>query len=1054
MSAGVQRPDWSIMAAFNRDPNDATTPPVWVDLTTRAKKASGLTRGRQYELDIPLAADPSLTLRDIEEYLNPANPSSPYYGRIEPYREILWQGVYPNAGTGNLINAGTWRGNNVDAFDPSFESYASGSLPNWLTPINTTPTVGTATPFEGTKRVGYAYAAGTTVRGISWPVACIPGRQYTSSAYVRQDTASTQTITVGDQTTLADDFGNRTSASTWGTPRDVGAAYANAGGTAGEHTVSGGSGLHSVSSTSTVYYDTTGSLLDGAVYATVTCPVVAAGAPIDLGVVARFTDTSNHYRAYARFETDQTITLVIVRRQAGANVTVVSVATSLTYNAGDELRLRFDFGPDGTLKLSAWPIGQAPSDIWSTGTVTNTDLTAAGAVGAMSQRETGNTNGTQSLAFDDLAAAGAVAGSNTTTTGAYVRLSVTFTATQPQHTISVRTTGTAVAGTALVDALQHEQGASASAFTTSGAVIYPVMRNYAERWPRKYGSAGFEGYAEVPCVDALALLNRIKINPEYAQAVLSTAPDYYWRLNDGTDTFRFADVSGNHQPPLTRFVSKYGAGTDIEPGTTISVPGVPGAAGVTITAVNSGSAGSRPGTALGVGRSISSVDSVVLPPVLSSWGMTFSAWVDLTANPTGDAQTICSIGTFAAIPAINPLWLRAGSTAVDLLFFPGVAPATQLVATGSAFTGSGPHHVVGIVSQDATNTTLTIFRDGVKTTTTVSTATAGALAKQANTLLVGCDNFGDTGFFLNGAVTEAACWNRALSDNEATALYAAGAPAFAGELSGTRITRHFALGPYVGAARISAGSTTMQPPSWTGRIDLNVDSLNTTVAEQGTFWPAPDGAAVFEGRQDRWLRLTSRWTFGEDVASGEIPYLGDVEFDKDPTFVFPDVQVTRANGVTAVGGTPQAVAQALRRYFPLSYAATVDVQTDQQAQDMADWVFNSHRAALQRVSALVLDPAANPALWPVVLGVEIGHRVTVRRRAKAANGGAGLTMTGDFFVESIGHDGIDFDKSTWRTVLMLSPIGAGNAPAGPTMQPWILENTTYGVLDATTVLGF
>ena len=108
-----------------------------------------------------------------------------------------------------------------------------------------------------------------------------------------------------------------------------------------------------------------------------------------------------------------------------------------------------------------------------------------------------------------------------------------------------------------------------------------------------------------------------------------------------------------------------------------------------------------------------------------------------------------------------------------------------------------------------------------------------------------------------------------------------------------------------------------------------------------------------------------------------------------------------------------------------------------------------------RAVTIEIDPVGYPALWPTMLGLEIGRRVRVIRRAKAANSGAGLTITHDFFVEKIGIPEIDMKACTWKYKVQLSPINAGSSAQGaPTMQPWILEDTTYGVLDSTTVLGW
>ena len=318
MSAYLNRPDWFFGVATNADPNDPAGVPTWTDFTSGLRISGPIGRGAQYELATSLASDPEITVRDPDEKLNPENAGSALYGGILPYREVLWLGMWPNIGSstasaGNLLNAGTWR----VPYDCSFESYVAGAAVAWIAAVGgTAPVVGTTTPHAGSNDLTWTVVNGATVQGVSWQLPCIPGRQYTVSAYVRQSSASTQGI----------------------------------------------------------YVD-------------------------------------------------------------------------------------------------------------------------------------------------------ASVGSTTTTTGAYVRLTKTFTATQPYHTAYVQTSGTAVAGTVLLDDVQHEQGTSATAATTTGSVIYPVLRNYTEDYRRTWLSNGFEGIVTMPCVDAQAALAAIRIGTEYTEALAATAPD-------------------------------------------------------------------------------------------------------------------------------------------------------------------------------------------------------------------------------------------------------------------------------------------------------------------------------------------------------------------------------------------------------------------------------------------------------------------------------------------------------------------------------------------------
>jgi len=271
------RPDHAVQVAFNADPNDPAAVPTWSNLTSPFLGASGAKRGKQYELDLAQSAQPSLAFLDPNEYLNPGNPSSPYAPNVVPLRQVLWQAMWPNTTVGNLL-----AGQLSPVLDPSFESYTNGASLSWVLTNGSgvTPTVTTTNPQQGTKSLTYNVTAGAGTSGVGLTITCIPGRQYTSSLYLRQTAANTTQIFIN----------------------------------------------------------------------------------------------------------------------------------------------------------------------------------------------------------------GDASGTSTATTGAYVRLTVTWTATQPTHQLWVTSTTTGTSGTCNVDAIQHEQAASASAFVTTGPVIYPVLRDYIQRGRRVRGA--------------------------------------------------------------------------------------------------------------------------------------------------------------------------------------------------------------------------------------------------------------------------------------------------------------------------------------------------------------------------------------------------------------------------------------------------------------------------------------------------------------------------------------------------------------------------------------
>ena len=847
MSAYLNRPDWFTGLAMNADPNDPAATPTWSDWTANLRSASALARGRQYELAATLAADPELVIRDVSELLNPENTASTYYGNILPYRSVVWLGMWPNIGSttasaGNLLNSSTWR----VPYDCSFESYTAGVTVPWITAVGgTAPVVGTTTPHAGTKDLTYTVAGTATVQGISWQLPCIPGRQYTVSAYVRQSSASTQGI----------------------------------------------------------YVD-------------------------------------------------------------------------------------------------------------------------------------------------------ASAGSTTTTTGAYVRLTKTFTATQPYHTAYVQTSGTAVAGTVLVDDIQHEQGTTATTATTTGSVIYPVLRNYIERYLRTWGSQGFEGFATLPCVDATAALSSIRISTELTSAYQALAPAYWWPMNDGTDTVYFAEQSGNSGPPLVAVQSKYGHGTySATAGSLLGIVGDPDATGEALDQNGTDNKGFvlRPTAAISLGDNS------------ATYGITISGWMLTTQTSVDNLVQVQGAGLQDDGITIWPYMQMLGA-GTNASAFAGLFTGTTVASANFADTSAAnytnhdglPHFFVATLNIAANTATLAYYVDGAANGTASVNATTAYGSSTPDFRMNVVTVLGDcTKAFRRpcqgGTVAHIALWNRALTSTEVANLYAVGATAFAGETSGTRVTRHLILGGYTGATRISTGSTTMGPPTYSPTIDLQTDTQNTATAEGGNAWIAPDGALVFEGRQDRWLRLTPSWTLGEDTAGGEIPYLGDIEYDYDPTFIYANVSVARNNGATTTGGAGADIATAAKRFFGRSYEQNSDFATDQQAQDAANWIFYTHNRPSSRIASITVDPASNTALWPFVLGVEIGQRIRAVRRPKAANSGAGITVSLDFFVENVTHDFIDMDAGTWTTTLLLSPIGSVTSQTGLTMQPWVVEDATYGQLDVTAV---
>lgn len=1093
MAAGISRPDVWMGVALNRDPNDPNTPPIWTSLQSsdlQVLAVTGQSRGRDYELAQPVAGDPVVAIRDQNEYLNPDNPSSPYAGQVLPYREIAalcqWP-ITPVGGAVNLINSGTWRGSGVDGYEPTFDNFSTGfAAPNWLDRYGgITATISTSNPFQGAKSVQYTVAASTASQGIGLGVPVIPGRQYTTSAYVRQTSASTQQIFVEGILACADAF-RRTSVDSPGTPDAsfAGGAYATFGGGPTDYQVTPGAAVQIASTVNVARACVIGAFQDSEQTITVTAPALATGAAYCEGLISRCIDTSNHYRALLRFGTDGSITLLFERRLTSTTV-LASRTLPFSYAAGDRFTLSFTtYG--SSLEAHCWREGQREALFFQiSATDTSAALAGPAGIGFVSYRDLASTNTDLPCQFADYGAYGSVAGTSTATTNTYVRLAVTYTANQLARpagcnadtvlfkptrglNVVVRTVGTAVAGTVNVDAIQHEQGAAASTFTSVGPNIFPLFRNYVERYPRTWRARGYEGVIAAPCVDALALLNKIHVSNPVDQSILNAQPMAFWTLGGGSDSTLFADSSGNGVPALTRYVSKYGAGTDIEAGVGSALTGNPDGLGVHFTQSGVASSAQAPGTALGT-------TALTWPPGGTNsgiWELSFACWASVENLAGARFYNLFSwTRDGASTGSVVGVWFQiddsggAGTNTISLNMSGPGGITSQASGVSLDMLDGLMHHFAFTVSVNGANVDITVYVDGVDYSGShVLTGGWPAGTSPMRYLTVGLATAGLTGYGWNGIIAKPSLWGRALTSSEVNVMVSAGQVGLNGETSGARELRHLQEGPYRGPTRIaqstpSAPQINMGIPSFGDSIDLLTDSLNTMQAEQGMIWVQPDGVVAFEGRQQRWLRTLSNYTFGETAASGELPYQDGIVFDCDPAYVFPIVTWTRNGGATALGGLPIDRQKASQQFFPRQFDGSNDLFADVTAQDLSDWIFYSHRAPNTRVAMLVLDPwgaQGTPySMWAVALRLEVSARATVTRRAKAANGGAGLTVSLPVIIEKVSTPEMMFVKGQerWIIELQLSPVGSA-ANGEPTVQPWILGDATYGVLDSTTVLGF
>ena len=153
---------------------------------------------------------------------------------------------------------------------------------------------------------------------------------------------------------IASDSFERTVSGAWGSADDGGLYTVT--GTPADYAVSGGAGAQTHTTLSAIHCATLGDLvnLDTDSIATVYPGRVATGSAFQLGVVARYIDASTMMFGAAQFETDGTVTAVIMSRVGGVDTPMTSTAGVGTYtvSTGHRVRMR---AVGNTVQVKVWP---------------------------------------------------------------------------------------------------------------------------------------------------------------------------------------------------------------------------------------------------------------------------------------------------------------------------------------------------------------------------------------------------------------------------------------------------------------------------------------------------------------------------------------------------------------------------------------------------------------------------------------------------------------------------------------------------------------------------
>lgn len=530
-----------------------------------------------------------------------------------------------------------------------------------------------------------------------------------------------------------------------------------------------------------------------------------------------------------------------------------------------------------------------------------------------------------------------------------------------------------------------------------GVTSAVVFTGYVLGWPIEYPGMK-DSVVQVNCVDAFRVLENSRL-PESALSyeILSDSPTYYWPMQDldaqastpprvGTDLLKAYPRSFANTPTLTSDVAPIGESSYL------------------------------------YGDVFTNPANLAMPAAIEFW--TSGADTIATEGPT--VRLAISNNDYAYID-VGTDGLRVGYSNTT---------TNRSVPIGSndvpgVFT-TEPLHVV--VTYDATN--LKLYINGtLYSTITLAVGTSTQLWTAGYGIAVA--SFGTS----NTAFSHLAFYSSAPSAGRILEHYNAGAVAYGhpyGERGGVRIGRILDVVGWPAADRdLSTGETVLD--AWTPDAGTPLAGCREIEAvEQGLFFVDGSGDIAFRDRQWQMTNsssATSQATFGDGV--GETPYQ-EISIDGNQIdFVRNLVVVSYSNGSASATDTASVTAYG-EQADTLTASLMPASSANWLSQQLAAFRLRLRKDPKTRIPYVVAKPrTATSTHLPTRLNLELGERVTVKRRPSGGTGSFDLACTVQGIADTITPD-------EWVVRYYLSPANPMYSD-GPYLT---MGDATYGKIGA------
>lgn len=563
---------------------------------------------------------------------------------------------------------------------------------------------------------------------------------------------------------------------------------------------------------------------------------------------------------------------------------------------------------------------------------------------------------------------------------------VTVSATAPAGAIWARveilsTSATAGSTTVYATGWQFEQAAAASAWVDPGTTA-GLWSGYVERWGERWPDGTVRATIELPCVDSLAGLAKVTLQPSFQQSLQALGPSQLYALNEQAGANQFADATGHRTVRFPWAVPAGGTGASITPGAGVQGAGFIGATGPVVTITNPSPGSSTPSQGM-----------YISAPWAGPWGPPESGgWSRVicfrtTVTPSNRLMIWNAYGPGAvgggAVGSQSYLQLYVDSSG----HFTGTinnadSSASATITVPDIFCPDGNWHIAVLqLSSDGKTFTVACDNHGYLATTAGDFHTVGCTSDTLGAVVLASGAYN----MFSGDLAYAVEYGYEIGNSAAFDLANGFALGWAGESSTARAKRILAMAGLPTTLTAIDTQTIMGGANLAGTSALGALQL-VAASEAGQLYADGNGAITLAGRRWRYLQTAPALTFGENTAAGEIPYTGSPRIDIDPDHIYNTIQVTNQ----VAPNTPQppdayaTTPASQQAYFQSSLPRTINVADPTEAGYAAAYLAQQYAQPMPRVDAVTVDPSAYPTAWPSLLALGFGTRARLMRRPPAA----------------------------------------------------------------------